>query len=236
MERGAILGKLRPAHQACTLALPTVKSPYSSRVSLKNKNFRKLDLVQRRKKLTRLGTIGLLLAPDQPTEIKLLDKMTEWHFERFADSTDAYRQRQRGYKTFFEKLCAELLPTDQLCIWALTLNQEPIAVELLFRENQGLASYFQSFDPDYKSFSPGALLSQDVLNWWLAETKLEEFDFLRGEYEFKTRFATASRQNYNLILTRYPAERYFVHLVHGLRQKAKRFSMLRTFYRRYKKI
>jgi CelD/BcsL family acetyltransferase involved in cellulose biosynthesis len=216
--------------------LTGLKSPYIDKSLLKPGKFSKLDTSQRMKKLMRLGNVRVQSATSPEQAKSLVQTLITWHQARFSDSQDVYRLRQGNYEPFLNQLVDNLFAPGKIIISYLALDNKPLAVEILLRNKHSLCSYMQNFDPNMKQYSPGSLLTQDILNYWKNTENLQEFDFLRGQYQFKNRYATSIRKNFNLSMPLNPWQRQFIESAAWLRSKAKQISWLKQFYRKFKKI
>ena len=80
-----------------------------------------------------------------------------------------------------------------LRLWFLELGGTPVAGWYGWRIGERYAYYQAGLDPDYAAYSTGFVLLARTLEDAFAE-KAREYDFLRGDEEYKSRFTDASRQ------------------------------------------
>jgi len=72
-----------------------------------------------------------------------------------------------------------------LALFFLTFNDEPVSSIYGYEYNKKLYAYLSGFDPDYAMYRPGHLAIKNLLRYGV-EKELKEFDFLRGNEEYKT--------------------------------------------------
>lgn len=73
-----------------------------------------------------------------------------------------------------------------------TLNGEKAAANLSFNYNNRLWLYNSAWDSTFRSYSPGWLLLANLL-LWANENGIEEFDFMRGDEDYKYKFGGIDR-------------------------------------------
>ncbi len=77
-------------------------------------------------------------------------------------------------------------------LFSLHAGDRLIAVHHCLRSEKVLHSWFIGHDPAFEAYSPGLILTEDVLRT-AAETGYREVDFGAGDYQFKRSFSNASR-------------------------------------------
>jgi CelD/BcsL family acetyltransferase involved in cellulose biosynthesis len=88
-----------------------------------------------------------------------------------------------------------------LSLDSLNVEGVPVASAYGFNYNFKFYYYLHGIDPAYHRYSVGNLLVVNLLKKCI-EKQLKEFDFLRGDESYKGRWASLSRKNYNIILTK----------------------------------
>jgi CelD/BcsL family acetyltransferase involved in cellulose biosynthesis len=81
-----------------------------------------------------------------------------------------------------------------LALFFLSFNNRPVSSVYCYEYNSKLYAYLCGFDPEYARYRPGHLAFKNVIKYGI-EKRLKEFDFLRGEEEYKTRWGTFVRNN-----------------------------------------
>jgi CelD/BcsL family acetyltransferase involved in cellulose biosynthesis len=135
----------------------------------------------------------------------------EYHLVRAPDTLDrtltalfdlhTRRWRQRGLpgvlfsprrQAFHRALCRRLLETDRLRLFALRLDGREVAVLLNYFYAGKYFFFIGGFDPDYARWSVGTVLFGYAIQHAIEEGA-REFDFLRGEEEYKYRLGAQNR-------------------------------------------
>lgn len=88
-----------------------------------------------------------------------------------------------------------------LSLDSISADGKTIACLYGFKYGSKLYYYLSGADPTYNKYSPGNLLIFSVLQKCIKEG-LIEFDFLRGEEPYKSRWTPLSRRNSNVVLIR----------------------------------
>jgi CelD/BcsL family acetyltransferase involved in cellulose biosynthesis len=81
-----------------------------------------------------------------------------------------------------------------LALFFLTFNDKPVSSIYSYEYNGKLYAYLCGFDPEYARYRPGHLAFKNLIKYGINK-KLKEFDFLRGDEEYKTRWRTMIRNN-----------------------------------------
>ena len=81
-----------------------------------------------------------------------------------------------------------------LALYFLTFNDEPVATVYGFEYQQKMYAYLCGFNPDYAMFRPGYSVFKKTIESCIKK-KLCQFDFLRGDEEYKSRWKTQVRNN-----------------------------------------
>jgi CelD/BcsL family acetyltransferase involved in cellulose biosynthesis len=82
-----------------------------------------------------------------------------------------------------------------LALFFLTFNDKPVSTVYSYEYNGKLYAYLCGFDPEYARYRPGHLAFKNLIKYGINK-KLKEFDFLRGNEEYKTRWRTMIRNNF----------------------------------------
>lgn len=108
--------------------------------------------------------------------------------ERGASSLVAVRRQE-----FLRDFAGRALEAGWLRLWFLELDGAPVAAWLGWRIGERYAYYQAGLDPAYADYSTGFVLLARTLEEAFAE-RASEYDFLRGDEEYKQRFTDTSRQ------------------------------------------
>jgi CelD/BcsL family acetyltransferase involved in cellulose biosynthesis len=99
------------------------------------------------------------------------------------------------YPELFQALFDTLGPRGWLYIALMELGDRPLAWRFGFRCGKKLWGYLTAYDHSFSNLSPGTMLIPAVIDYGLAHG-CDEYDFLRGEESYKTRWSTGVHQSY----------------------------------------
>lgn len=88
-----------------------------------------------------------------------------------------------------------------LCLFVLNLSGKPAAVAYGFKYQSRFYEYVTGMDPVLAKYNVGNLLRAHMVEM-LIQDKTGKFDFMRGAEEYKDRWNTLTRWNYEAIITR----------------------------------
>lgn len=155
---------------------------------------------QRRK----IRTLAKLLADDSslvqssaqsPAEIdRLLDALISLHQRRWTAAGEQGSFRDLRFQQFIRDTALQFYQRGDLYLTALERDGKIIGVELnIIGANRVLYSYSSGFDLDHSDVEPGRVLGIDTLQH-LYRSGLAGIDYMRGDEEYKQRFAAESRR------------------------------------------
>lgn len=117
-----------------------------------------------------------------------LEEASRVHAARWARQyTRTIFSDSRG-QAYFNRVLDELEEDGIVRLACLRTGGRLAAFTLSFVTDQAHYYYIPGFDPEYSRYSPGHLLIQDILQAAHA-TGLEVFDFMRGDEDYKFRWA-----------------------------------------------
>jgi CelD/BcsL family acetyltransferase involved in cellulose biosynthesis len=99
------------------------------------------------------------------------------------------------YPDVFQALFDTLGPRGWLYIALMELGERPLAWRFGFRCGKKLWGYLTAYDHSFAHLSPGTMLIPAVVDYGLSRG-CNEYDFLRGEESYKTRWSTGVHQSY----------------------------------------
>jgi CelD/BcsL family acetyltransferase involved in cellulose biosynthesis len=107
-----------------------------------------------------------------------------------------------GFQGFSREMAQTMLRAGRLDLWSLRAGGQAIAVAWNYRLKDTVYFYLSSFDQDerWNKYSIGTiLLAFCVRN--AIETGCRRFDMMRGDYSYKSRFASVPHRNYRVQLS-----------------------------------
>lgn len=134
---------------------------------------------------------------DGKTLTKFLNALFRLHSAAWEERNHTGVLADAAVKAFHREVAARFLERGWLRLRALRLGGSIIAVLYSFAAKGRLYSYLSGFDPVAAEFSPGKFIL------WLAiedaiREGIREFDFLRGNEEYKYLWGPEDRINYRL--------------------------------------
>lgn len=138
---------------------------------------------------------GGLTVTEQPEEVaSLLDELAGLHMARFGTASTLFATAPR--REFHRLAASRLAAAGKARIYRLRADGRPAAVVYVLMVGPVHFFYTIGIDPT-AGLSPGrTALGQAILT--AAREGAEEFDLLRGDHDYKLRFATGVRQDVRL--------------------------------------
>jgi CelD/BcsL family acetyltransferase involved in cellulose biosynthesis len=100
-------------------------------------------------------------------------------------------------RDFYIDVASAYAQNGWLALYFLTANDEPIAANYSVIYDQRLYFCLGGLDPDYIKYSVGNLLHQKAIELCIANG-IKEYDFLKGDEEYKFRWCTNYRRNFGI--------------------------------------
>jgi CelD/BcsL family acetyltransferase involved in cellulose biosynthesis len=97
-------------------------------------------------------------------------------------------------QSFHMDIAESFAKRDWLALFFLTFNDTPVAAVYSFEYGQKLYAYLCGFDPEYSIYRPGHLVFSKIMQYGIRKN-LTQFDFLRGDEEYKARWKAMVRHN-----------------------------------------
>jgi CelD/BcsL family acetyltransferase involved in cellulose biosynthesis len=115
----------------------------------------------------------------------------------------AYARRRELFNQFSRKLALAMLRAGRLDMSVLWAGATPVAIIWCFRFHTTVYFYLSAFDQDeqWNKYSVGTILLADSIRRAI-EDGYHVFDLMRGNYGYKTRFASTPHQNYRVRIFR----------------------------------
>ena len=141
---------------------------------------------------------------DYRVEFKMYDKVGTIK-EAMTSLFELHQKRQRSVgncgsftnlseRNFHLDLAEAFAEKGWLALCFLTFNDKPVSTVYAYEFNGKLYAYLCGFDPEYAKYRPGYLAFKNIMRY-ATKKSLNEFDFLRGHEEYKSRWRTKVRNN-----------------------------------------
>jgi CelD/BcsL family acetyltransferase involved in cellulose biosynthesis len=169
---------------------PTMRLPASQQefLATRSHNYKKKIGEYERRLVRDLG--ARLRISGNPTELaRDYQSLIELHRRRWNGNTKAFRSS--SYVSFHERLSQRLLERGWLRLFILenATATEPMAALYCFSYDERYYYYQGGWDPKYARYRVGLVLMHKVIQQAILE-HARVFDFLRGQEEYKGRWAT----------------------------------------------
>jgi CelD/BcsL family acetyltransferase involved in cellulose biosynthesis len=147
------------------------------------------DLRRHERRARHDGLAVMALSPEAFSPELLPEIFLSLHLARFQEKSafcDAMAQ------AFVRAAFPELFRKGYLKPFVLTAGAKVIAMDICLAGPRGLGAWQGGFLPEAEQYSPGKLLVAEQIRQSFA-LGMEEYDWLQGQYSYKTRWATDSR-------------------------------------------
>jgi len=146
-----------------------------------------------RKKIQEIPENKVKLFLDEALPVSVMDNIFGLHNKRMEDKGGCGKFKSDSYKQFHTKLL-ERIP-NYTAIGLLESNEKPVAMIYCYHYNNKIYFYQSGFDPDsnLKKYSPVQLLLSYMIEKAIS-LGCSEFDFLRGEEDYKHRWSNLLRK------------------------------------------
>ncbi|WP_244817773.1 GNAT family N-acetyltransferase [Caballeronia sp. Lep1P3] len=161
----------------------------SLRQSLPTKSRKELDTCNRR--LSKLGSVSVsIVNPAESSGDSLIDYLFDWK-KKWAEKTG----RQGNFfapriRNFAASLLRDPRTSGQFLLFALSVDDVPVAVNLVAVEKTCVRGMQAAFDDAYGKYTPGAILLEHVVKWAFDSNR--DFDFGAGGGKYKSVWAGES--------------------------------------------
>ena len=162
----------------------------------------KKDRHEMRRKMRRLdsaGQIEMKVITTAEEAVPLLD--TLFHLMRISNHHKEEILDRPGMITFFREMTAGMANAGMLRLYALMLDDVPVAMVHNLDVGGTLYMYNSGYDPEYAHYAVG-LMSKALLIRDAIESGRKCVDFMRGDESYKYDLGGTNRQVYRVVLTR----------------------------------
>ncbi len=123
--------------------------------------------------------------------------LAKLHHKRWDQKQEEHSFSSDSYNDFHYSMMEYLLEKKQLRLWKLSIDNEATAMLYCLRE-QGITYYVQGgFDTEHAVYKPGMVLMSVAIEKAIEEG-CNEFNMLKGNYEFKHSFAKEKDVNVSI--------------------------------------
>lgn len=155
-------------------------------------------IIRKRRKLEREHGYDIRLYKDADTDISLLNQaMSDYHsiIETSWKTSDLFAH-------FTPELVKKMSQRGWLRLAILYTHNQPIAAQIWFVLHKKANIYRLAYDPDWKKYSPGSILTEYLMHYVIDTDKVTEIDFLTGNERYKQDWMTIRRERLGVRLAK----------------------------------
>lgn len=186
--------KIEPHNLRFVVALPESMELYLRVLANKHRNN-----LRRAKRLLRESGPAEIETPDADTLDSFLDALFSLHGRRWAEIRQPGVLQGEVMRSFHGEVCSRMLKRGLLRLYRMSLGNRPAAALYSFQRGGRVYCYLSGFDPEMGRCSPGMVLLEHAIEEAIGEG-VREFDFLRGDEEYKMKWNPEPRRNYRVFL------------------------------------
>jgi CelD/BcsL family acetyltransferase involved in cellulose biosynthesis len=164
---------------------------------------RKKDLRRKTRTLAEIGALETRHLRTAAEIAPLLPELFRLHVERWSKTPHPSLFLDPNARAFYERLVLRLAPKGGLVFSVLTAGGRVAACHLGLVDGRRFLFYKPAFDVALSAASPGLVLLAELF-LLAAREGYEEFDFTRGDEEYKRRYADHVDVNRSYVWTRRP--------------------------------
>lgn len=150
-----------------------------------------------RRKIKRLEGLGQLNI-QVVTEIADIKR----HLEVYLDFHARTWKGRESNPEFYFKIAEYFAKKSNLLLYALLLNNQPIAYLYSIKSYKTLFGLKTTYNPSYYAFSPGIALFYQSIEKMFHDRDIVEFDIGRGDERFKSEWTSLAYEQFSIILGR----------------------------------
>jgi CelD/BcsL family acetyltransferase involved in cellulose biosynthesis len=193
-----ISSSIRPLYECPYSLLP--KSSDALLSSLKPKHRRSLERNSRRLKRDGLKA-HFVDYSETPKIAEGMNMLFDLHQKRWKQKGFPSALDDPDVRSFNLEIARLFSKKGWLGLYSFELSGKPAAMLYGFKYRHKYYAYIQGIDPAYLKYSVGNLLILHVMNKCIQD-QITQFDFLRGAEDYKKRWNTMTRWNFEVIVPR----------------------------------
>jgi CelD/BcsL family acetyltransferase involved in cellulose biosynthesis len=192
------------------------------------------NLRSRLARLEKLGRVELRVIRDAASVAGALGRLRQLHARRWAGQyTSTTFSSSATAFGFYVAACEQYANRGMLDLTLLEVEGRAVAASLGFVDRGCYYYYLPAWDPEFSVYAPASILVARLIERAF-EMRLERFDFMIGDEEYKDRWATDRSSTSRLIIgrgARGRAAAASLIQLHELRQRARQSARLRSWRR-----
>jgi len=169
----------------------------------------------RRRKLEEEYASRFYLWDDGNTVSDAMEHLARLHRKRFKAKGERHSFSTPEYVAFHKEVAQQFLRLERLRLYCLEARGQIVAMLYCFRYGDRIYHFQSGFDPDWSSAGVGQVLISYAVEHAIGEGA-RRFDFLKGEYAYKSDWATGRRRTVRLTAGRTASLHGMLHLYETL--------------------
>jgi len=162
-----------------------------------SKNFRQ-DIRTQYNRMDKKGFTHSLLFKEEGIDDLFLSNLIDMHLKGTDRKNKVSFLASEIGRGFFNEIVQKFGMNGWLGLNTLNINDKVAAYILGFQYGKIYYDWNIGKGDKYDIFSPGKLLLHQILEGLFSNGRIDEFDFLRGEEDYKYRWAKVGRRNYRV--------------------------------------
>lgn len=131
----------------------------------------------------------------------LLDNIFEIHKKNWSNNFEVSVFYDHRRVSFTDEICKYFASENRLLLFIIKIEKEIVAYRFGFVINNTYQDWNTSFSIEFSKYSVGNILIYESLKY-LFKAKFNEFNFMRGNEDYKVRWTKAYRSSYSISLKR----------------------------------
>ncbi len=108
-------------------------------------------------------------------------------------------KKEEGNNDFVDKIITDLAEKGDLRLGILYIDTKPVAAQIWFNSNKTASIFKLAYDEKYKQFSPGSLLTYDMIQYSITHDHITKLDFLSGDDGYKKQWMSQRDEKWGII-------------------------------------
>lgn len=134
-------------------------------------------------------------------EVKIYTKLQDIE-SPYAEYKYLYQlrwEKEEGNNSFIDSIVADLAEKGDLRLGILYIDTKPVAAQIWFNSNKTASIFKLAYDKNYKQFSPGSLLTYDMIEYSITHDHITKLDFLSGDDNYKKQWMSQRDEKWGII-------------------------------------
>ncbi|HKE45079.1 MAG TPA: GNAT family N-acetyltransferase [Steroidobacteraceae bacterium] len=147
-------------------------------------------VIRKRKRLEKTGRLDIHIV-QQPHEVDAALNQFEAVYARSW-------QRHEAYPRFIREVARRYAANGWLRLGVLRLNDQPLAAQIWFKVGDTAAIFKLVYDEQYAEYSPGSVLTRELLRQAIDVDRVKTVDYLSGDDEYKRQWMSDRREMWGI--------------------------------------